>query len=351
MFRRFLVLIAMFLAFSPCPGSAETGRQDAKGRPAATGIPADPVVAKVLGESITEKQVLDSIKQLAMQLAAQKQATPEQIQQKDTFFYKEALDTLIGTILLKNEAKEKNLVTDKAKVEDALQSTKQRFADEGQFQQALQQQGIKESDLRAAIETNLLCQQMLDLIAKDLPPPSDAEIQQYYKTNEKSFAEPEQRHAAAISLQVDKGATPEQKTAVLKRLETIREDIESRKITFAQAAIRESDDKANSARGGDIGFVKRGAMLKPLEDAVFATQPGSLTPILETEIGYHLIQVIEIKPAGIMPLETVKPKIKDLLERKAKQEATKKHLEELKTEVKIEIVMSDEEWNKRHAVK
>ena len=84
---------------------------------------------------------------------------------------------------------------------------------------------------------------------------------------------------------------------------------------------------------------------------MFATPAGSLTPILESEIGYHVLQVIEVKPAGIVPLDTAKPKIKDFLERQAKQAATKKHLEDLRSKAKIEILMSDEEWNKRHAAK
>lgn len=351
MLRRFVMLIGVFLAFFLWTRPAERLGQDAKGTPVTQAAAADSVVVRVAGEAITEKQVLDSITQLAMQLAAQKQATPEQIQQKDSIFYRNALDTLIGTILLKNEANEKNLVVDRAKVEEALQSMKKRFADEGRFQQALLQEGMKESDLRANIETDLLCRQMIELIAKDLPPVSDAEVQQFYETNQKSFAEQEQRHAAAIFLKVDKDATPAQKMAVRNRLETIRADIEGKKTTFAEAAVKESDDKANSARGGDIGFVKRGAMLKPLEDAVFATQPNSLTPILETEVGYHLFLVVEIKPAGIMPLDVAKPKIKDFLEHKATQEATKKHLEELKKKAKIETLMSDEEWSKRHPAK
>jgi peptidyl-prolyl cis-trans isomerase C len=351
MLRPFMVLIALFLAFSPWAGTAKGRCQDAKGTSATTVAAVDLIVVRVLGESITEKQVLDTINQLAFQLANNQQATGQQLQQKESLFYREALDTLIGTILLKNEAKERNLVADKAKIDESLRSMKARFPNEAQFQQALQGQGIKEEDLRSSIETNLLCQQVLELIAQDLPPPTDIEIQKYYDANPKSFLEPEQRHTAAISLKVDEGATPEQKMEIRKKLENIRADIGSKKITFAEAAVKESDDKANSTRGGDLGFVKRGAMLKPLEDMVFATKPGSLTPILETEIGYHLIQVIELKPAGIVPLETAQPKIKDLLERKAKQEATKKHLEQLKTKVKIETVMSDEEWNKRHPSK
>jgi parvulin-like peptidyl-prolyl isomerase len=351
MLRRYAMLIAGLLVFAPWARPAYSVRQEAKETPATPAAAANPVVVKVQGEAVTEKQVLNSIAQLAMQLAAQQQATPEQMQQKDTVFYKEALDTVIGTVLLKSEAREKGLVADKAKVDEALRSLKARIGDEAKFQQALQQNGMTEADVRNSIETELLCQQMLDQIAKDLPPPTDAEIRKYYDDNLKSFDQPEQRHAAAISLKVEKTATPEEKAAVRQRLENIRAEIESGKTTFAQAAIKESDDKANSARGGDIGFVRRGVMLKSLEDAVFSTPVGSLTGILESDMGFHLLQVIEVRSAGFAPSATAIPKIRDLLALKAKQEATKKHLAELRAKAKIEIVMSDEEWNKRHAAK
>lgn len=349
MIRRFAMLMLAFLMFSMWLQTAEKLRQNAGGTPATQ--TADSVVARVAGEAITEKQVLDAITQLSMQLAAQKQATPEQIQQKDTVFFREALDNLIGTILLKNEARGNNLVADKAKIDESLQTMKARFGDDAKFQQALQQQGMTEADVRRSIETDILCQQMLERISKNLPPPTDAEIKKYYDDNPKSFQAPEQRHAAVISLKVEKSATPEEKAAIRKRMESIRADIESKKITFAEAAMKESDDKANSAKGGDVGFVRRGMMLKLFEDALFEAPAGSLTPILESEIGYHLIQVIEVKPAGIVSLDTAKPKIKDFLAGKAKQEATRKHLEELRANAKIETVMSVEEWNKRHSAK
>lgn len=72
---------------------------------------------------------------------------------------------------------------------------------------------------------------------------------------------------------------------------------------------------------------------------------------METEFGYHLINVIEIKPPGKTPLEKVKQNIKDYLAQKAKQEATRKHVEDLKAKTKIETLMTDEEWSKRHTTK
>jgi len=308
-------------------------------------------VVKVLGESITEKQVLEAINQIVLQRARDQQITQDQIEQKDILFYRDALDTLLGTILLRNEAKEKNLVADKAKVEEAFQSTRAQYPNEEAFRKALDAQGLKEADLRNSIETNILCQQILDVMAKDLPPPTDAEIQKFYDENPKYFAAPEQVHAANIFLRVDPKATPEQKAKIRKKLETIRADIESKKITFAEAAIKNSEDKANAPNGGDWGMVKRGDLLKPIEDAVFGAKAGTLSPIVETQYGYHLINIIEVQAAGRMPLATAKPKIVTYLQHRALQAATTKHIEDLKVKYKVEIVMSDDEWNKRHAKK
>ncbi len=332
-------------------GAAGESYQDAQAIPATQTPAPDPVVVRVLGESITEKQVLDTINQLFFQSASSQTPTQQQFKQKDTLYYKDALDTLIGTILLKNEAKEKHLVADQTKVEENLRSMKGRFPDEAQFQKALQSQGIKEQDLRNSIETNLLCQQLLDDIAKALPAPTDADIRKVYEENPKSFEEPEKMHAAAIYLKFGEKSTPEQRDQLRKKLEAIRADIEGKKTTFAEAAIKESQDKSTGPKGGDLGFFKRGDIMKPLADAAFNTKPGSLTPVIEAENGYYLMDVLEIKPAGRMSLEAAQPQIRDILMRKLKREATVKHLDELKAKTKIEVVMSDEEWNKRHAAK
>ena len=351
MIRQFAFLLSATLVISPMarlPRRVSHGTQDTS---ATQGSAADPVVVRVLGESITEKQVMDAITQLAIQMLSNQQATPDQMTQKDTLYYKDALDTLIGAILLKDEAKAKGLVVDKAKADATFQSYRSKFQSEEMFQQALKVQGRSEADLRTSIATNLLCQQVLDLIAQGVPPPTDGDLQKYYDDNPKSFDQPEQMHAAAICLKVEKGATPEQKAKIRSRIEAIRADIESSRITFADAAIKNSDDKVTGPKGGDLGFFKRGAMIKQLEDVAFATKPGTLTPIIESDPGYFLIRVIEVKPAGKMPFDEAKPKIKDFLVRKAVQEATKKHLAELKAKVKIEVIMTDEEWAKRHAAK
>jgi peptidyl-prolyl cis-trans isomerase C len=345
MFRRSMVAVVVFLTSLPLAASAVQAIQGAK--PAAPAIAAgDAVVVRVLGASITEKQVLATINQIART----QQAGPQQLQTKDIDFFKDALDTLIGAILLRNEAKEKNLTADRAKVDEGLRSIREKFPTEAQFLQALQKQNLKEEDVRRSIEDNLLYQQVLDAVFMGLPGATDAEIKKFYDENPKSFTEPEQVHAAHIFLRAGTGVPPAQKAEIRAKLEAIRADIESKKITFAEAA-KDSEDNSTAQNGGDMGFFTRDDRIPAIEAAAFAAKPGTLTPVVETEYGYHLMQVIEFKAPEKAPLEKAKPTIKAILERQAKQDATRKHLDELKGKAKIEVVMSDVEWYKRHSGK
>ncbi len=350
MIHGFIALIAAFLMLTAPNESPGRHFQNANG-PAAQSAAGPVVVVKVSGESITEKQVLDTINQLALQHASSGQTTDEQMLHKDTVYFKDAVDTLIGTILLKNEAKGNNLVADKAKIDETFQSMKKQFPDEAKFQQALLVQGVTEAELRASIETNILCQQVLDTLAKSVPAPADSEISKFYDENPKLLIEPQRVHAAILYLKVDKDATAEQKAEIRKKIEAIRADIDAGKITFADAARKESEDKVTGQKGGDLGFFKREDILKPLGDAAFSSAPGTLTPPIEAENGLYLMQVVEIKPEGKMTLEAATPRIKDFLLRKAVREATLKHLADLKTKTTIEYVISEEEWNKRHGGK
>ncbi len=307
----------------------------------------DPVVAKLLNETITEKQVQSAIDQLARQ----QQMPAQQLPQKDSLLFKDALNTLIDMALLRNEGKMQKITVDPGKVDSAYQNLAARFPSADQFKAAMTQQGLTEAALRKSIEENLLFQQVVEQALKDLPAPTEEEVKKFYDDNPQFFEEPEQVHAAHILLKVDKNATPEQKAEIKKKLEGIRSDIESKKVTFAEAAAKNSEDTSNAQQGGDLGFFARGQMVKPFEEAAFSSKAGTLTSVVETQFGFHLINVIEIKPAGKRSLEDSKAMIRNFLEQKSKQEGARKYLEGLRNKTQVETVMSEAEWNKRHQPK
>ena len=339
-------LCLVVLAQEPKPG-APPSTQAAPSTQAPKDPADDLVVAKVSGESITEKQVLSTIDQMARQ----KQMTPDQAQNKNTLLFQDAVDNLVIQVMLKGEVKQQNITVEKAKVDQQFQEISKRFSAPGEFQKAMEKQGVTEAGLRKNIEENLGFQQVLEQAVKDTPAPSDAEIKKFYDEHPQPFAVSDQVHAAHILLRTQANSTPEQKAEIKKKLEDIRADIESKKITFAEAAAKNSQDPSNAPKGGDLGFFGRGQMVKPFEDAAFSTKPGELSPVIETQFGYHLIQVIEFKPAHQRSLDEAKEQIKQYLMQNAKQAAAQKYLNDLKGKAKVEMFMSAEDFSKRHPLK
>lgn len=145
--------------------------------------------------------------------------------------------------------------------------------------------------------------------------PTDKEIQDYYKRNSKTFSHPEQAHARHILLAVPSGATDaERAKAKVKAAEVLKQAQAGG--GFAKLAAKYSEDPSNRAEGGDLGTFGRGQMIKPIEDAVFATKPGQLT-MVETRFGFHVVKLEEIKPAHTDTLAESQPKIIDALRTQA----------------------------------
>lgn len=78
---------------------------------------------------------------------------------------------------------------------------------------------------------------------------------------------------------------------------------------FAALAGKYSNDPGSAARGGDLGWFARGRMVKPFEEAAFALEPGSISDVVETEFGFHIIRLEERKPAGMQSFEEVRDEV------------------------------------------
>jgi hypothetical protein len=117
--------------------------------------------------------------------------------------------------------------------------------------------------------------------------------------------------------------------ALAKALEIRRKIVQG--AAFADLARAESDDMGSSAKGGDLGFVKRGQTMPSFEDAAFALPLGELSQPAKTTYGYHIIKVEEKKPTRTF--EELRPE----LEKNLANEASRKFVEDLKTKTKVVI--------------
>ncbi len=154
---------------------------------------------------------------------------------------------------------------------------------------------------------------------------SDEEVQQYYDDNAAQFEIPEQVRASHILLLETESRSGEQARA---RLNDLRRRIEAGE-SFAALATEFSDDEANSAAGGDLGYFGRGAMTQPFEEAAFAAGSGDLVGPIENQLGprtgHHLILVHDRREGGRQTLEEVGNLIRvQLLAGKAEEEGRRR---------------------------
>jgi peptidyl-prolyl cis-trans isomerase D len=139
-------------------------------------------------------------------------------------------------------------------------------------------------------------------------PPSDASIQEYYEQNLKSeFSHPEKIHVRHILIAVAPDASAAEKAAAKAKAQELLQKIKNG-ASFTELAKDNSDDPGSKQNGGDLGFISKGELVKPFEEVAFTLKPGELG-LAETQFGYHVLQVEEVKGATVESIEQARPRI------------------------------------------
>ena len=128
---------------------------------------------------------------------------------------------------------------------------------------------------------------------------SEAGMSKYYEENTDLFRNPDRIKARHINTR-----SKEEAEAAMKEIRNGRD--------FAEVATERNIDSSKS-KGGDLGWVVKGIMVKPFEDALFSLEKEQKSDIIKTSFGYHIIKVEEIDKGKIRPFETVREDIKKRL--------------------------------------
>lgn len=146
---------------------------------------------------------------------------------------------------------------------------------------------------------------------------SDEEVKKYYAENADKFQGEEQRRASHILFSFGGKNDPATKAATKTKALSVLAEVRKDPKKFAALAKQYSQDLGSAEKGGDLGVFGRGMMVKPFENAVFSMAPGAVSDLVESEFGYHIIQLTEIKGQG-KTYDEVKASIRgDLLYQKA----------------------------------
>lgn len=187
------------------------------------------------------------------------------------------LDSLISNQVIINAAQEEDLGDIDTKVDEQIQTEKD-MTGEDFFNQNLEYLGVTEDEYKDLLRNNIIVTEYRNKKMAEYEV-TDEEIQTYYDENSEDMLQAQARHILV--------ETEEEANNVLQRLEG-GED-------FAELATELSQDPGSAARGGDLGFFPKGTMIQEFEDFVFNAEVGEISEPIETQFGYHVIEVTDFK--------------------------------------------------------
>ena len=157
-------------------------------------------------------------------------------------------------------------------------------------------------------------------LAKNIQLP-EQDIKTYYEQNLQRLSGQEQRRASHILINAAKDAPAAEREKARAKADNLLADVRKDPKSFAQLARKNSDDPGSAANGGDLDFFAKGAMVKSFEDAVFTLKKGEISAVVESEFGFHIILLTDIKAPATPSLEAMRPKLEaDLREQQAKRQ-------------------------------
>lgn len=180
-----------------------------------------------------------------------------------------------------------------AALEDHIADMRRRFSTEDEFRAALLREGLSERDLRVRfrrdVENQLLKQRLIQKKLSEVNV-SNGEVREFYNKFRDSL--PEQPAAIKLAhvlmtVEVTAATTEQARTRITQVLSEIQGGLD-----FAEAAKKYSEDPT-APTGGDLGWLSKGDLVGPFEDAAFQLTPGQVSGVVRTDIGLHLIQCLE----------------------------------------------------------
>ena len=292
------------------------------------------VVIDVDGSKLTHAQVDTEIKRIRS--AIKKQMPADRLNQAKENARKQVLSDFTAKTLLANEVKRLNISASDAEVKDAEEQVKNDLPKGMTIDDLMKKNKITKEQMHEDLRFRIKITKLVMMQMSGKSKPTDKEINEFYQNNKDKFKVPESVHVRHIL--VAKAAADDDKIKAEKKAKA--EDFRRQLLAganFAEMAKTNSDCPSKET-GGDLGVFTRGEMVKQFENAAFSQDINAIGPVVETEYGYHIIQVLERHAPKTLALDDrMKGNISAFLEQQKQQEAFDAMLKKLRGKAKITV--------------
>lgn len=209
------------------------------------------------------------------------------------------------------------IVPDK-ELDFAFAEIRKRFERDEEFEAVLTANGLTVETLKTALVRECKVNAVLERVAAHSPVVTEVEIGLYYHSHPEKFYCPEQRTARHILISINPDFPENTRETALQRMEEIAAKLKSKPKKFADLALKNSECPT-AFNGGELGSLVAGKIHPELDVALFALKENEISGVVETEVGFHLIQCLKISHAETMSLKKATPKIRAVMQERQKQ--------------------------------
>jgi len=220
---------------------------------------------------------------------------------------KELINQFVSRQLLLKEASSQGIEVEDAEIDTELDRIRGTLPPGANLEEAIARAGITMERLNADIREGLRVRKVVDQHLADVPEASDEEIEAYYTENLAEFESDERVKARHILVVCDPAADDTVKSEKRELAQSYRQQLLDG-TNFAELA-KSSSEGPSAPRGGDLGHFGRGQMVPPFDEAAFSQEIDAIGELVETQFGFHIVQVLDRHEAGQQALEEVRDDI------------------------------------------
>jgi len=286
----------------------------------------------VNGEEIPEQAVLYELTRL-VKFYSQHMSEAE-IRKQMAALKKRARDQAIGAKLLMAEAERLDIRVPADDVEVRLRKMVAQAGGREAFEKLLEKQGLTEAAVRDGIERGRRVDLLVEKITGGVSQPTEEEMQAHFAQHAAEYSRPPRAQARHILVKPASDREEDKETA-RSRLQEIRSRVREG-ADFAEMAAAYSECPSGKKAGGSLGWFSRGMMVPELDAAVFSMGVGELSDVIETRLGYHILDKTGEEEGGPSSYEDARERVSDFLWHVKRGEAIAAYVEDLKQNAVIE---------------
>lgn len=201
------------------------------------------------------------------------------------------------------------VVLSRSVLDQAIAEIRGRFASEDEYLADLENAGLDPERLAQAIERDLTFEAVLDRVASQATVVSDTDVEIFYLIHRERYRRPENRTLRHILVTINDELHGNERLMAYRKIDEIRTRLLKAPDRFSEHALKDSECPS-ALNGGLLGTLKRGELYAELEAIAFALRAGELSAVIESPMGFHIIQCVAVEAPGVASLASVREKIR-----------------------------------------